>query len=102
MQGSKGNYKVPTETLLELYRQGLSLRQIGRTVGVDHKQVANQLKKVKGVRIYNVVGRVEEPPKYGKCISYTLPLEDVWAKYGIPGENKTKSTRGLWLDLGKG
>ncbi len=92
MRGSKGTSQYPTETLVELRNQGLSLRQIGAILGIDHSLVRRQMIRDGKVakKEQRVVGRVERPIEYGRCISYTLPLEDVWEKYGMPGQNATR------------
>lgn len=92
MKVAKGISQYPTETLVQLRNQGLSLREIGAILGIDHSLVRRQMirdSKVVKKEQY-VVGRVETPKEYGKCISYTLPMDVVLARYGKPGQNATR------------
>lgn len=95
MRGKKNTSKYNTETLLELRNQGLSLRQIGQMLGMDHSQIRRQLiSDVKGIKLEKapIIDKTAMEPVYGTCITYTMPLEVLWEKYGKPGANKTRKT----------
>ena len=81
---------VPIEELIALHNQGLTYSEIGRQVGISHKNVRKRILRYEEKQ--RIVGVKEDKPQYnnGKVyadnmITYYLSKEEVERRYGKVG-----------------
>jgi len=92
---------VPIETLIDLYQSGMSFPAIGRKVGLDRSTVRRriQLYESKAGKIIQTKKEstpLKSPVVQSEVTTYTMPIEEVRAKYGRPGELRETL---IWNDM---